>query len=681
MSLISPTAAEQVVGLYHWNPAALELSWDRAAAAIFSGDTGVPPFDVWRSRVHPDDHLRAFLAFSQSTEEQAVYRIIMDDGTLRHVLHRVTEFDDDPRSGATRFTGVIIDVTASRDRDAMLDSVLDSSSDGFLMLDYEYHATYLNKQAAVILGATARGLLGSVLWDLFPEASPLFRLSFAKAMVNRVPVAFEAYYPSPLNMWLEVRVQPSSEGILICFQDVTERRTRQDERESLLKSEQRARAEADDARKVAEIACRELAHQATHDPLTDLMNRGEFERFAAACLSRRGSHQSAITVLVLNLDRFKFVNDSLGHAVGDAFLVDIASRIVRVVGSEGAAARLGGDEFVVLVDCLSAAAVELLCERMLRELREPTTLGGCTVSTTVSIGVASTGGANETSTLLRNADVAMYRAKDAGRDRFAWFDSAAHQSMLKRISLEGDLRQALDEGTIGVDYQPIFSLSNGRVSGVEALARWELPLRGSISPTVFIPIAEDAGLINQLGRHVARIAIAQAMRWNEIPDFTTWINVSGRQFATSRVADDLLRDLSESGLEPNRLGVEVTETALADEMVAVRTLRTLVAAGVSVAIDDFGTGYSSIARLPTLPISVLKIDRSFVRGIETSQGRAALDAIVHLAQALGMRTVAEGIETSRQLKLVREAGVTAASGYLLGRPAPANALARQLPAF
>ncbi|HWR85106.1 MAG TPA: EAL domain-containing protein [Rhodoglobus sp.] len=674
--LPSPTA--RGVGLYRWNPARLELTWDRTAASIFAADPAADAFEVWRSMVHPDDHDRVLETFARPTQVEDVYRIIMEDGSTHHVLSRVTGIIDD-EAEQTTVTGVMIDVTESREADAMLGVMLDSISDGFIILDREYRVTYLNKQAAVILGASAIALRGRILWDAFPDAGDLFRESYAKAMDERVPVEFEAYYPAPLDLWLDVRAQPSSHGILVYFQDATERRTKEIERERLLESERRARTEADEALRLAETAQRELAYQAAHDGLTDLMNRAEFERVAAARLARGSAEGRPVTAMFLDLDRFKLVNDSLGHAVGDALLVEIAARIQRIVGRAGIAARLGGDEFVVLVEDLQPDAVQALSERLLRELREPVTLGGYTVTTTVSIGLASAVDSSETSTLLRDADVALYRAKDAGRDRFAWFDSEAHEDLLQRIRLERDLRAALTSGEIAVHYQPLFSLEHGEARGVEALARWTHPVRGSISPGTFIPLAEDAGLINLLGRHVARIAAEQAARWVGIPDFTVWVNISGRQFSTSRVADDLLQVLADTGLAPERLGVEVTETVLADETVAVRTLRTLAAEGVRVAIDDFGTGYSSIARLSSLPVSVLKIDRSFVAEAETLRGRATLDAIVHLARALDMRTVAEGIETPRQLEIVREAGVTSASGYLLARPAPAEALVRRMP--
>ncbi|WP_108249475.1 putative bifunctional diguanylate cyclase/phosphodiesterase [Planctomonas deserti] len=672
---------ERGIGLYRWNPLRLELSWDETAAAIFEGDPAMSGFDIWSTRVHPDDHDRVLRTFSQPEDAEEVYRLVMDDRGTRHVLSRVTGRSVDPRTGEPVFTGVMMDVTSAYQPSVMLSSMLDLISDGFLMLDSDYRITYLNRRAEAILGSVGVPLLGSILWDSFPDASELFRVSYAKAMNEGIAAAFEAYYPAPLDMWLEVRAWPSNDGILVYFQNITERRARQDERERLLESERRAREEADEALVVAQRARIQLAYQASHDPLTRLINRSEFERLLRERLAKQRPGGAALTILFLDLDRFKLINDSLGHAVGDALLMQVAARIARIVGQDGAAARLGGDEFVVLLDGASEDAVIGLCDRLLRELREPVDLPQYTLSTTVSIGLASADGPMEATTLLRNADIALYRAKDAGRDRFAWFDSEAHRTLADRMSLERDLRAALDDGVIDVHYQPLFSLRDGNLSGVEALARWQRTPRSRVGPGVFIPLAEDAGLISRLGRHVASTAIAQAKQWLDIPDFRVWINVSGRQFSTSRVAEEIVRDFSESGVPPERLGVEVTESVLADEAVAVAALRALASRGVAVAIDDFGTGYSSIARLSTLPISVLKIDRSFIADAETARGRASLTVIVDLARVNGMSTVAEGIETPRQLEIVREVGVTHASGYLLGRPAPAADLVRRLPGF
>jgi EAL domain-containing protein (putative c-di-GMP-specific phosphodiesterase class I) len=291
----------------------------------------------------------------------------------------------------------------------------------------------------------------------------------------------------------------------------------------------------------------------------------------------------------------------------------------------------------------------------------------------VSIGLASSSAAATVETLLRDADVALYRAKDAGRNSIAWFDAESHQRLLDRIDLESDLRQALARGELELHYQSIYAVNGARLCGVEALARWTHPQRGPVPSEVFIPVAEESGLIRSLGRHVLELSCRQAAQWTHLEDFTVWANVSGREF-TPGYSESVLDLLAREGVPTHRIGIEVTESVLADEAVAVHELRLLHAAGVAVAIDDFGTGYSSLTRLARLPISVLKIDQSFVAEIETRLGRATVDVVVRLADAMGLRTVAEGVETPRQLELLREAGVDSASGYLLGRPAPAPSL-------
>jgi EAL domain-containing protein (putative c-di-GMP-specific phosphodiesterase class I) len=299
------------------------------------------------------------------------------------------------------------------------------------------------------------------------------------------------------------------------------------------------------------------------------------------------------------------------------------------------------------------------------------------VSTTVSIGLVAWQPGATVETLLRDADVALYCAKDAGGNGAAWFDAESHQRLLDHIALESDLREALAGGQFELHYQPSFTIEGDSLVGVEALSRWIHPEKGPIAPEVFIPLAEECGLIGQLDRLVLETSCRQAAQWCDLPGFRVWVNVSGVEL-TPGYADSVLDLLEAEGVPAHRIGIEVTESVLADETVAVHQLRCLHDAGVAVAIDDFGTGYSSLARLAMLPISLLKIDRAFVSNAATPFGRAAIDLIVHLADALGVPTVAEGVEDPDQLEVLREVGVVSASGYLLGRPAPAQSHGPQI---
>jgi diguanylate cyclase (GGDEF)-like protein/PAS domain S-box-containing protein len=665
------------IGLYEWNPVTQQLWWDESLTAIFGARPGEEtPLDTWYRRVHPEDRDRVLATFSCFDRAEDLYRIVMDDGSTRHILSRATYVMHDPDGTPLKVVGVMLDVTATYAAQTRLSETLESIGDGFLALDHEYRVTYVNAKAEQVVGLPRSELLGRVLWDVFPAGiGTQFQEVYERVMRTQVSESFEEYYPEPLNMWIEVRAQPSSEGLLLYFQDVSARRVEQDERERLLVAERQARedaehakADAEQARAAAERTRAQLAHEATHDGLTGLLNRSQFENLTVQCLR---DTRVPVTALFLDLDRFKLVNDSLGHAAGDALLVQVAQQICPLVREDDVVARLGGDEFVVLLVGHDTEAAQVVAERLLVAVRHPVNVLGSKISTTASIGLATAGPDATVQTLLRDADVALYRAKDGGRNQFAWFDAAAHRALLDRVALEADLRAALEAGDLEVHYQPAYSLETDRVVGVEGLARWQHAQRGAVPPALFIPLAEDTGLIEQLGAMVIRSACAQAARWSELPDFVVWVNVSGRQLETPGLATLVLKELAGAGVPPYRFGVEVTESVLMDEQLATQELAELATAGVSVAIDDFGTGYSSLARLTTLPVQVLKVDRSFVADLDIDRGRAAIDVVVHLARAYGLTTLAEGIETPEQLELLRAAGIDAGCGYLLGRPAPA----------
>lgn len=678
---ISTAAARGGIGLYEWNPLTQETWWDETCDAIFAVDDADSSLvEVWHRRVHPDDKERLLRTFSGFSAAEDLFRVVLDDGTLRYVLSRATHVVEDADGTPTKVVGVFVDVTTTHEAGVRLTSTLESMSDGFCALDRGFRFTYVNQQAEHILGTGREHLLDRCIWDAFPQAGGTkFEDVYRRVMHTRAAESFEEYYPEPLNMWIEVHAEPASEGIAIYFRDISQRRAEQDERERLIAAErrahretERARREAEAARRTAEQAMEMLGHQATHDSLTGLLNRAEFERLARVYLESQ--HEQPVTAMFLDLDRFKLVNDSLGHAAGDVLLVEVARRLAAIVRRDHVVARLGGDEFVLLLVGREDAEAEAVATRVLAAVREPVVVDGRSLSTTASIGMAVARTDATVQTLLRDADVALYRSKDLGRDAFAWFDSRAHQQLCARVELEAELRSALVTGDLRVHYQPIFDVQTRRVTGVEALARWVHPTLGQVSPEVFVEVAEEAGLADQLTSHVLAAACGQIRRWDHLPEFRVWVNVSARQLDTPGLAAEVLRVLVDAGVRPDRLGIEVTESALTNEATAARELSELSAAGVSVAIDDFGTGYSSLARLNKLPIDVLKIDRSFVGDIETERGGAAVIAIVQLAQALGLSTVAEGIESDAQLQLVRAAGVSSAAGFHLARPLPARDL-------
>jgi diguanylate cyclase (GGDEF)-like protein len=403
-----------------------------------------------------------------------------------------------------------------------------------------------------------------------------------------------------------------------------------------------------------------------------------------------------VSVLVLDLDGFKRVNDSLGHPAGDALLVQVAERLLSATRGSDTVARLGGDEFAVLIenarqphDAVSVA------ERVLQALRTPFVLAGpdgaggaeAVVGTSVGIAQGAPHGARPAGdaaaavdALLRDADLAMYRAKASGKGRYTFFEPSMHAEAVSRLGLEADLRSALARGEFRLVYQPIVALADARVEGVEALVRWEHPLRGTVSPGEFIPLAEETGIIVPLGRWVVQEACRQARAWADAgvgEGLTVTVNVSGRQVYDPGFVDDVRHALAAAGVDPRRLVLELTESVMIDRPeLALERFTALKALGLRLAIDDFGTGYSALSYLQRFPIDVLKIDRSFVDGLRKGGAQGSLArTIVALGQALSLRTVAEGIEDAEQRAALREVGCPLGQGFLFARPMDPDAMA------
>jgi diguanylate cyclase (GGDEF)-like protein len=425
---------------------------------------------------------------------------------------------------------------------------------------------------------------------------------------------------------------------------------------------------------------RELSHQALHDTLTGLPNRALVLDRAAQMIARVSRQPDSMAgALFVDVDGFKHVNDSLGHAAGDQLLKVVGERLQEAVRSEDTVGRLGGDEFVVLVETTpSEAALDVLADRLTDALRAPVELGsgGKVFSVTASIGVAC-GRYESPNDLLRDADLALYAAKAAGRDRYALFDTSMYGGVEGRLELAADLDAALREEQFLLAYQPIFELPSREVVGVEALIRWQHPTRGLVAPDSFIPLAEETGLIAAIGRWVLSEACRQAADWAaDGLAIGISVNVSAYQLGRNGFADDVRRALQESRIDPSSLTLEITETALMrDVRAACEHLLEIRALGVRVAIDDFGTGYASLSQLQRMPVDILKIDRSFVSALsDGGHGRGLLEAILGVGRSLSLTVVAEGIEEHEQLRMLEEMGCQLAQGFLLGRPSAADEL-------
>ena len=420
-----------------------------------------------------------------------------------------------------------------------------------------------------------------------------------------------------------------------------------------------------------------LLHDAFHDALTGLPNRALFMDHLKLTIARaKRRDEQMFAVLFLDLDRFKIINDSLGHMIGDQLLVGIARRLETCLRPGDTVARLGGDEFTILLEDIQDASEAIaVAERIQKELRVPFNLGGHEVFTTVSIGIApSTTGYDRPEDLLRDADTAMYRAKTLGKTRHEVFDKAMHARAMNLLQLETDLRRAVERQEFFIQYQPIVSLESGKLHGFEALVRWQHPERGPISPMDFIPVAEETGLIIPIGQWVLAEACRQMRHWQEkftdCGPLTMSVNLSSKQFTQPNLIDRIKQVLEETKIDPHSLKLEITESVVMENIeTATEMLKQLRAVGVGLSIDDFGTGYSSLSYLHRFPINTLKIDRSFVtRMVDKDENTEIVRTIVMLAQNLGMNVVAEGVETEEQLRHLQSLECEYGQGYYFSKP-------------
>ena len=545
-------------------------------------------------------------------------------------------------------------VAATRRQTAHFRSIVDSSTDLVIVLG-DGGCRHVSRSVTAMLGVSEDAVAGEgILRYLHPDDRALVRSAQISGRAEEI--VFQLLNQHGEWRTLEAHVTDlrndrAIRGVVLNARDVTERVRLQDE----------------------------LVRQAYHDGLTGLANRSLFRDRLEQALARSTRTDGEVAVLVLDLDGFKQVNDSLGHDAGDQLLRVVADRLTETVRATDTVARFGGDEFAVLLDQTDEALAVSVARRALARLAEPAVVGGRELQVAASIGIALHSGEGAGDELVRDADVAMYAAKDAGRGRHEVFRSEMARDPDELLGLDNELRYALARDELTVHYQPEISLSGGRIVGVEALVRWTSPTRGPVGPDVFIPVAEASGLIAALGDLVLREACGVTAGWLRDgivgPGFVTWVNVSPRQLTMGGVQEAVDRALRSAGLPARNLGLEVTETAIMPGAAADRArveLQQLHDAGVRIAIDDFGTGFSSLAHLRHFPVDMIKVDRSFVQGVERDAKDTAITAnVVALAHALGLVAVAEGIETEGQLAHMRTVGCDVGQGYLFSRPVPA----------
>jgi diguanylate cyclase (GGDEF)-like protein/PAS domain S-box-containing protein len=556
--------------------------------------------------------------------------------------------------------------TYARDQRLMLEarfgSLVRHSSDLVMILGADGRIQYVSPSVQRVLGRSAADVVGSALGELLhpDDVEPAGAIMASLARTRDVPTRAEWRLQRADGAWRFFETvctnlidEPLIGGIVLNGRDVSERRTLQDQ----------------------------LSHQAFHDPLTDLANRALLEDRVDQALARRHRHGREVAVVLLDLDDFKNVNDSLGHQAGDTLLVSVAERLLSAVRETDTAARLGGDEFVLLLDEVDPTMVGTLVARLESSLRDDFTVSGQAIHVSASIGIASTeSGLTTTAELLRGADVAMYSAKSSGKGTSAIFQPSLHEAVVQRLRLEADLRRAIERQEFVIEYQPIMRLRTREIVGVEALVRWEDPQRGRVAPKEFIPLAEETGLIVPIGEWILDETARQALVWSEEfadhAPLPVSVNLSVRQVQHPQFMELLTDVLERSKLPPELLVLEITEgVVLRDTQATLDQLRAIRKLGVRLAIDDFGTGYASLAYLGQFPVDILKIDRSFIDQIDRRRdSRALARAIIELGRSLKLTTVAEGVETAGQADLLLRFGCEHAQGFLFARPMPAAGL-------
>ena len=577
---------------------------------------------------------------------------------------------------------VTVEIEAQQEllrREAQLRAVLDSSPDAIACYSPELRYEMVNAKAVALLGMPAEQVLGRTDAELgrSPEVVGTVLEGLARVLTTRemCEVEYATHSEGGTNFW-HVRMVPNLaadgalNGVISATRDLTE----------------------------LKVAQSVLAHQALHDPLTGLLNRLALIDRVNHALADLERNPGRIALLFVDLDNFKVINDARGHAVGDQLLIEVASRLAQVARRSDTVARLGGDEFVVLPEHVTGSYdAYLLATRVLRGLEKPFVYRGERFRLTASIGVVvNTDPEANAGDLLRDADVAMYRAKEKGRDRIEMFHPTLRDHANERHRLASELRRAVEKGQFFLVYQPFFSLGDHSLIGAEALVRWQHPEDGVVPPAKFISLAEEFGIINALGTWVLDEACRQLAQWASddspgagagpimpgprMPGFIMAVNVSARQLGEPAFVGLVAAALSTSHISPAQLCLEITETGMIEEFERCReTLAALSAMGVRIALDDFGTGYSSLAHLRTFRVNTLKIDRSFVEqlGAEGSDG-AIVAGVVAMAHALGMDVVAEGVETGEQLRKVMDMDCDNAQGFFLARPLTSEMMGRLL---
>jgi diguanylate cyclase (GGDEF)-like protein/PAS domain S-box-containing protein len=644
-----------------------QLEWSDETYRIFGMQRGSGlNYEVFLAHVHPDDREMLDQKWHDAVKTgqyDVEHRILVDD-KVRWV-HEQASIDFDEKTGRAAFViGTVHDITSQKEEEAALRlaaRVFESSGEAILITDERARTVAVNHAFIEMSGYSSEEMIGQNPSML---SSGRHDAQFYQAMWD--DILTHGYWQGEIwdkhksgrvyPKWMSITAVRDESGLVSNYVSIARDITEQAEAE------------------------KNIHFLAYYDVLTGLPNRTLLRDRLGQLIAVSHRDQQQFALLFMDLDRFKYINDSMGHSVGDRLLQAVALRIQSIVREEDTVARLGGDEFIVLLRETGESGAAVVAGKLLRALAEPYDLDGQVISTLASIGISIyPDHAVEADTLIKNADMAMYRAKEEGRNNYQFFRPEMNFRVDQLFSMEKDLRLALERGEFTLQYQPQADLASGRLCGVEALIRWKHPEKGMVSPAEFIPVAEETGQIIPIGEWVLRTACAQMVQWQQagLDGLTMSVNLSIRQLRLPNLGEVVKGVLREHGLDPQWLELEITEgIMMGDNRAAMDFLHEMHAMGVRLSIDDFGTGFSSLNYLKKLPVHKLKIDQSFVRDIETDESDAAIiRSIIALGHRLNLRVIAEGVETQEQLDFLRIRGCDEIQGYFYSRPMPAHEVA------
>jgi len=607
--------------------------------------------ELWKKVIHPDDLCilpKRELAFSRGEPITSIYRIIRPDGEIRWIQDRGIPTIE--KGKLVDFSSVLFDITDKKESENRYRSLVEMSPD-IIAVYSRGQIDYINETGAKIFGAESpEELIGTPLSGLIPKkvlSEMRYReLTIGEESYENISLEFQAVRMDGQLIDVEMVSMPiffeGRAARQIVGRDIT-------------------------ARKMAEQTIQNMAY---YDGLTGLPNRNRFREKLNQALS--GNRDQRLAVLFLDLDRFKMINDTKGHTVGDQLLKEVAIRLGQTVGGQGIVSRQGGDEFIILLEDIDRQGISKVAKRILNSFANPFAIQQEEFYVTPSIGISlypSDGTDGET--LIKNADIAMYVAKDRGKNNYQFYISGLQGLSSRKMEMETGLRKALDSNQFELYYQPQVELKTGNIIGIESLIRWRHPERGMVPPAEFIPLAEETGLIVPIGNWVLKEACKQHRKWmdNGYIPMVMSVNISVRQFQDDDFVSSVKRTLEETGMDPGSLELEITESIMQNIERSIRILSDLNQLGVKIALDDFGTGYSSLSYLKHLPIDTIKIDKSFLDDMEDD---SMVKTILDMGLNMRFHVIAEGIERREQMDLLVAHGCTVGQGYLFSRPLPAN---------